>query len=223
MPPYLIVSAFAPELAPFRPDDHGRIALDATGRDVRAHAVGIGPVDAALGSARALAHFEPSFVVFSGTCGAYPGSGLRVGDVVVARAARFGDGALALGLGAMPEVQRRLLEPDRAWIDPFARAGARPEGVLTLASITTDAGLAAALARESGCACEHLEAFSVAAACDAASVAWACVLGVANLVGPGARAEWLRHHHEASRLAADVVRQALASMGAPGPNAAGGS
>ncbi|HEU4405915.1 MAG TPA: hypothetical protein VFS43_11665 [Polyangiaceae bacterium] len=214
MPPFLIVSAFGPELTPFRPDGQGRVELDAQRREALCVAVGIGPVDAALGSARALARVGPSFVVFSGTCGAYPGSGVAVGEVVVARSVHFGDGARALGLGAMPDAQRRRLEPEGGWAEPFRRAGARPADVLTLAAITTDARLAAELARESGCACEHLEAFAVAAACDAAAVPWACVLGVANLVGPGARAEWLRHHHDASRLAADVVRAGLAAMAA---------
>jgi nucleoside phosphorylase len=212
MAPFLIVSAFGPELSPFRPDDQGRVDLDAKRHGALSGAVGIGPIDAALGTARAVARFSPSFVVFSGTCGAYPEAGFGVGEVVVARSVHFGDGARALGLGAMPDAQRRRFDSEGRWIEPFARAGARPADVLTLASITTDAGLAAALARESGCACEHLEAFAVAAACDAAALPWACVLGIANLVGPGARAEWLQHHHEASRLAADIVLRALAEM-----------
>lgn len=215
MPPFLIVSAFAPELSPFCLNDQGKVDINTPrceARETFGSAVGIGPIDAALGSARALARFNPAFVVFSGTCGAYPGAGFGVGEIVVARSVHFGDGARALGLGAMPDAQRQRLEPQERWVESFARAGARLADVLTLASITTDAGLAAELARESGCSCEHLEAFAVAAACDAVAVPWACVFGVANLVGPGARAEWLRHHHEASRLAADVVRSALAEM-----------
>ncbi len=213
MPPFLVVSAFGPELAPFQPDREGRVAVDTLRCEVFAVAVGVGPVDAALGSARAIARYAPSFVVFSGTCGAYPGAGANAGEVVVARSVQFGDGACALGVGAMPDVQRRRLEPREAWVEPFRRAGARPLDVLTLAAVTTDAGLAAALARQSGCACEHLEAFAVAAACEGAGVPWACVLGVANAVGPDARDEWKLRHHEASRLAAGVVRGALAELG----------
>lgn len=210
MPPFLIVSAFDPELAPFQPDGEGRVDRDAMRHEALALAVGVGPVDAAVGTARALARLAPSLVVFSGTCGVYPGAAPPIGEVVVASALHFGDGACALGLGAMPTLVRRRLEPAAPWLEPFRRAGARPAEVLTLSSITTDLGLATALAQQA--ACEHLEAFAVASACEAAGVPWACVLGIANAVGPGARAEWLANHHEASRLAASVVRAALAAL-----------
>ena len=45
--------------------------------------VGIGLVEAALGAARAIDVHRPSEVVLLGTAGAYPGSGLEIGDVVV--------------------------------------------------------------------------------------------------------------------------------------------
>jgi futalosine hydrolase len=217
MPSFLVASAFAPELAPFEPDENYLLRIGALCHAPHGSALGIGPVAAALGAARALAARRPVFAVFSGTCGAYPGSTAAVGQVVVARTVHLADGAEALGLGAMPDAQERRLEPPAAWREPFQRAGARAADVLTLASITTDDALAAALGRGSPDACEHLEAFAFAAACEAAAVPWACVLGVANVVGAGARAEWSRNHHAASRLAADVVRAALVAIDAGPP------
>jgi nucleoside phosphorylase len=214
MRPFLVVSAFGPELAPFKPNSKGQVIHDAMRFETQAQALGVGPIDAAVGAARAIARLEPSFVVFSGTCGVYPGAAPRVGEIVVASALHFGDGASALGLAAIPAIVRRRLEPAAAWLTPFERAGARSVELLTLAAITTDAELATALARQS--ACEHLEAFAVASACEAAGVPWACVLGIANVVGPDARAEWLRNHHEASRLAAAVVLAGLAELDASG-------
>lgn len=212
MPLFLVVSAFGPELVAFKPNSEGRVGDGAARYEMRALALGVGPVDAAVGAARAITRLEPSFVVFSGTCGVYPGAAPRVGEVVVASALHFGDGACALGLAAMPEIVRQRLEPAAPWVAPFERAGARPADLLTLAAITIDAELAAVLARQS--ACEHLEAFAVASACEAAGVPWACVLGVANVVGPGARVEWRSNHHEASRLAAAVVLRGLAELDA---------
>ncbi len=67
----LFLAAFPPELA----------SLDAR---YDRETVGVGLVEAALGAARVIAEKKPSRVVLLGTVGAYPGSGLSIGDVVIA-------------------------------------------------------------------------------------------------------------------------------------------
>ncbi|HSZ80968.1 MAG TPA: hypothetical protein VLA14_01740, partial [Polyangia bacterium] len=67
---------------------------------------------------------------------------------------------------------------------------------------------ATALARRiatTGAALENLEAFAVARAAAAARVPFAAVLGVSNVVGPRAHAEWRANHLAASRAACHVV------------------
>jgi nucleoside phosphorylase len=93
-------------------------------------------------------------------------------------------------------------------------AGARAADVATTLAITVNDDAAGFIARESATEVEHLEAFAVAIACAAAGVAFAAVLGVANVVGARAREQWQANHHRAAARAASVVLQWLRD-GAP--------
>ena len=53
--------------------------------------IGVGPVNAAVAVTRRLAREVPSAIVLCGIGGAYPGSGLRVGDVACASMECYGD------------------------------------------------------------------------------------------------------------------------------------
>jgi nucleoside phosphorylase len=76
--------------------------------------------------------------------------------------------------------------------------------VATTLGVTVDEEAAACVAR-TGAEVEHLEAFSVASACEAARVAFVAVLGVSNVVGSSAREQWRAHHRAASCAAATEV------------------
>jgi nucleoside phosphorylase len=101
--------------------------------------------------------------------------------------------------------------------EALTREGAGSVDVATTLAITTDDALAARLADHTRCDVEHLEAFAVARACNARSIPLAVVLGVANIVGSGARAEWLENHRAAGDAAgAHVARWLeLGGLGAP--------
>lgn len=53
--------------------------------------IGVGPVNAAIAVTRRFARETPAAVVLCGIGGAYPGSGLRVGDVACASMESYGD------------------------------------------------------------------------------------------------------------------------------------
>ena len=53
--------------------------------------MGVGPVNAAIAVTRRLARETPAAIVVCGIGGAYPGSGLRVGDVACASMESYGD------------------------------------------------------------------------------------------------------------------------------------
>ncbi len=150
-------------------------------------ALGVGPLAAAAAATRFLLETRPEAVVFVGSAGAYP-SGPQVGSVVVSGALGLASTAVALGLGYQPQAPAVLSSDDgliAASALPFAR-------VLTVSAITTDAALMARFAPE--WEVEHMEAYAVAFACAEAGVPFAAILGIANRVGPGAHAEWLRNH-----------------------------
>ena len=203
----LVVSAWAPELERFR-----ELSSNVAGHGdaVETDAVGIGLVDATLGTTRCVMRHAPARAVFLGTAGAVPGAGLAVGDVVVARAHRLVDAAVLENRGAMP-FSPEGPAPDPVLLERLVAAGARPVVVATSPSVTTDDALAARLAGHHGCEVEHLEAFAFARACAAQGVPATVVLGIANIVGSGGRAAWRAHHVEASARAGELLARALAA------------
>jgi futalosine hydrolase len=195
----LLLAAFPPE-------------LESAPAELRTAAVGIGLVDAAIGTAK-VARDRPAgskHAILVGTCGAYPGSGLAIGDVVVGSRVFLADAGVSLGHGALVGSMGAPLALDASLRARLA-GGAREVDVATTLAITTDDALAASLARTTACAVEHLEAFAVARACQDAGLSLAVVLGVANEVGSRGRAEWQQNHRRAAANAIAYVVDGLRS------------
>jgi nucleoside phosphorylase len=212
----LVVAAFEPELTGL--DTVTSVAEDAFasplgGIVVVAAPVGIGLVEAALGTSSCLGAHAPRAVVLVGTCGAYPRAGLSIGDVVVARSALLVEPAVVRGTAALPEAisTRRGVHP--AILTGLARLGAPAVDVATTLAVTIDDTLAEQLAAKGEV--EHLEAFAVAAACAREGVPFAAVLGVANRVGANGRVEWRANHLAAGAAATRYVVRWIEG-GAPG-------
>jgi nucleoside phosphorylase len=192
----LVVAAFEPELHAIRE------ALP----EVPARAVGIGLVDAAIGTSSVVSELRPEVVVAIGTCGAFP-SRVRAGttrqtkvDVVVASEALLVDVASVMEKTAVPEAVASRVRTTETF-------GAKRElGIVaTTLGVTTDDEAAAAIARATKARAEHMEAFAIARACESLGVRCGIVLGVANEVGANGRAEWRQNHVEASARAAAFV------------------
>jgi nucleoside phosphorylase len=175
----LVLSAWDPEVAPL-----ARLlrAHPAEGKGVTLAAVGVGLVDAAVGAARAIAGAKPARVIFVGTAGVYP-SAVR---------------ALPIGTAALADEVRLISSA-------ALRGQAYAPAPLVSSAATTKAPSLARKLGATGAALENLEAFSVARAADAAGIPFAAVLGVSNVVGPNAHAEWRANHLAASRAACHVI------------------
>jgi futalosine hydrolase len=200
----LVVAAWEPELERFRAllprDLAASVVVDA---------VGIGLVDATLGMTRCISRHSPSHVLLLGTGGAAPGSGLEVGDVVAGSSVRLGDASVVEGRAAMPfgGEPTRL---DAAMTAALASSGAREATIVNTLGITTDDALAKTLAALGEV--EHLEAYGVARACEAATVPCAIALAVANIVGARGREEWRANHVASSTRAAEIAYSAVAKI-----------
>nr|WP_246363329.1 futalosine hydrolase [Deinococcus budaensis] len=163
---------------------------------------GVGPVAAALATARALASERFDLAVSAGIGGAYPGSGLRPGDLAVSGrivqadlGAQDGEGFLgleALGLSILPDAPHA--GDFGVWSDAAAlaaRVGARCGPLLTLSTVTGTSAQAQALAaRFPGALTEGMEGAGVAHAALLAGVPALELRGVSNPVGPRDRAGW---------------------------------
>jgi nucleoside phosphorylase len=193
----LVVAAWRPELR--------GLGRGPTERAV----VGVGPVEAALGTTRLLAELQPDAVILVGTAGAYPSAGqpAGIGQVIVARAITFVCSGTARGLSYLPGPMPQKARGDaRLRKDLAAAAGISPVDLACPPAITRSRAAAAALARLSGASAENLEAFAVARAAAAAGVRFAAVLGIANEVGPRAHLQWKTHGDAAARAACAAVR-----------------
>jgi futalosine hydrolase len=211
-PDVLIVAAFHPELAPLREALGDAMSARAGALFVTARAVGIGLPTAAVGTAMHVAELRPRAVVLVGTCGAYMGSELAIGDVVVPRRVRLVDAAVASGSAQFPEPMSIVIDTHRVLTQALAATGSRVADVATTLAITVDDAVAERIARAAGASAEHLEAYGVATACAARGVPFAAALGVANAVGARARAEWRVHHRSSAQAAADTVLRCLNTL-----------
>lgn len=165
-------------------------------------AVGVGPVRAAAGTARALAVQSPGFVVLVGTAGAYPG-GPEVGSVVAGATLGLETGVAGYGLGYVP-VPPPPLHTDEAL---RAAAGVEAADVLTVFAITTDPALAAS--HGGRWRVEHMEAYGVAWAAAEAGVPLLVLLGITNDVGPSAHAQWRAQRASVERAVREVCRRVI--------------
>jgi len=219
----LVLAAWEPEIAPLR-----RLARAVDPERLALGTVGVGPVEAAVGAAAAIAAARPARVIFVGTAGAYPRgrATAAIGTVAIAGELHLVSTAALRGDGYLPEplVTRTAASAslNAALVACGDRKTRAPQlGVACPLAVTRSATLGRQIAHATGAALENLEAFSVARAAAAAGVGAAtAVLGIANRVGPRGHQEWRAHHARASRAACRLIWSWLRASGL-GPHASG--
>ena len=172
----LVVCAVAQELAGLAP----RAGVDVV-------AVGVGPVEAALGTARALASRRYEAVVNAGIAGGFRDR-CTVGDAVVCSSEDYAELGLEDGTtfplpGGLELVRHEESDPEM--LAPFL-AGRIPVIVgrgVTSAIVTSTTSRALVLAHRFRADVESMEGFSVLRAARAAGVPAVEIRGVSNLVG----------------------------------------
>lgn len=173
---------------------------------------GIGKAAAAATAITLLSHHPAQALWLFGCGGAYPGSGLDLGDLALADAEIFGDEGVATGRGFRDlEAMRLPMRPDagplfnrwpvdralHAWARPLfeeqaqnsaTTLGSGPFVTVSTCTGTTDA--ATAMARRTGGICENMEGAAVALACRQLAVPLLEVRGIANRVEDYNPAAW---------------------------------
>lgn len=162
--------------------------------------LGVGKVNAAMTLAAFLtAHPEVKRVLLVGIAGAYPGSGLRVGDVALAAQEVQADlgtegGLEALGLPALELDGRRLynhLPADPVWTSQLhAQLGLLPRPFLTRDAVSETPEGAAELERRWGAVVENMEGAAVAQTALWWGIPWAELRAVSNLAGVRDKTRW---------------------------------
>lgn len=170
---------------------------------------GVGLIDAALGTAAAIARYRPDAIVFLGTCGAHSGSGLAVGDLVVASGAALGSGDIARGWMRLPKIMASRLQTDEVlsarFTDVATADGMAPRSawVSCTLGVTENDQLASALRGHDGSEAENLEVFPVLRA--AGDIPATALLGVTNIVGTGGGADWAANYRSMMMMLGALV------------------
>jgi futalosine hydrolase len=180
------------------------------GRSLVPLRTGVGAVNAAVALTRFLTEHRARAVVVCGVGGAYPGSGLKPGDVVCAESEIYGDlGAESLeGFLDMEALGMPLIEGDpplfnRLPVDLFPVTRRVP--FVTCATCTGTNGLAAALVARTGGAVESMEGAAIVHVARLMGVQVGEVRGISNMVGDRVRRRWRVSDSAAAACAAIVT------------------
>jgi futalosine hydrolase len=179
----LVICAVAAELRAF-----------ASRASVEVVAVGVGPVEAGIGTMRAIAQNKYRYIINAGIGGGFRGRA-KVGDAVAvtdecyAEIGLEGGGALNLPDGI---TLRERVSSDAALVTTYRTRveGARLGTGVTSATITTTDARAQNLAQRFAPAIESMEGFAVLAAAASANIPAIELRGVSNLVGDREKSEW---------------------------------
>jgi len=188
---------------------HGTLA----GQTVALQHSGVGKANAAAIAALLLETLRPEAVLCFGCAGAYPGSGLRIGDLILASEEVYGDeGALTSnGFLDMQSLGFHLVEAagGERWFNRFpadpellghshrqiaaqAKAGQRVtmSPLVTVSTCSGTAALGEELERRTGGLGENMEGAAVAQMCARFGVPFLEVRGVSNLVEERDLSRW---------------------------------
>jgi futalosine hydrolase len=184
----LICAATASETALLR-DRLGSMA------GIRIIETGVGPVNAAHAVTLALSQETPAQIVMCGIAGAYPTSGLQIGDVVCAECEIYGDlGAeSAQGFLSMAALGFAVVSGSTPLFNELPMSifpVARRERFVTLSTCTGTHDTALVIAARTGGAVENMEGAAVAHVALLHGIAVGEVRGISNLVTNRDKSSW---------------------------------
>lgn len=175
------------------------VATEMEGALLRPHfrmvVTGVGAVNAAYALTRAILRKRPEGIIVCGVGGAYPGSGLQIGDVVCANSECFGDlgssspaGFLdmhAIGLPLIPGA-----EPTYNVLPMQIYPAARRARFVTVNMCTGTDEAAHAVESRTGGAVESMEGAAVAQVAKLSSIPVGEIRGISNMTGRRDKSTW---------------------------------
>ena len=184
-------------------------------RDIRLIVTGVGPVNAAHAVTIAIVREQPASIVVCGIAGAYPGSGLNIGDVVSAASECYGDlganspaGFIDMRAMGFPVIEGPPPIFNELPMQVFPTA-ARARFV-TVTSCTGTEETARAIAARTGGAVENMEGAAIAHVAYLHGVPVGEVRGISNLVTNRDTSAW--RIKEAAQAAQEAVLEWMARL-----------
>jgi futalosine hydrolase len=154
---------------------------------------GVGKANAAYSTGLFIERFSPDIIYLIGIGGAYPSSGLNIGDIVIGEKEIYGDEGLALkdGFHTMQEIglpvlvidgidyfnEFQLLVPEK--LNTFKSKG----NFVTVSSCTGSLEKAFAIEKKFKAICENMEGAAVAHICKLYGITPVEIRGISNIIG----------------------------------------
>jgi futalosine hydrolase len=157
--------------------------------------MGVGPVNAAIAVTRRLAREVPATIVVCGIGGAYPGSGLRVGDVACASMESYGDlgAATPTGFLDMKALGFPVINGPTPIYNDLSMQIFPVEAQRKFVTVSTCSGtdaVARAIEARTGGGVENMEGAAVAHVAHLYGVAVGEVRGISNMVTDRDTSAW---------------------------------
>jgi futalosine hydrolase len=181
------------------------VSWNFSGKDIVYIVSGMGKVNAAHAATVLLERFSPRLVILFGVGGAYPSSGLKVGDVVAAEKEIYGDeGVLTpqgfretdfIGIPLLEKGGKRYfnefpLLPPPLSLGAGRGAEVRFGGFVTVSTCTGARDRAEELEKRLGAICENMEGAAVAQICAMYDTKLIEIRGISNIVEDRDRRKW---------------------------------
>jgi purine-nucleoside phosphorylase len=208
----LVLSAWEPELVELR-----RLLNVTKASTLITACAGVGLVEAAMGAALSISREQPEAVLFVGTAGLYKNRlpGVEVGDVVAACELRLWSAVVAAGRAYFPSPLPALLQPTAEMLRLADRLEMPLAKVACPLGISTQAKRSPRIPRDAAPDVENLEAFAVGRAATRLGLPFMAILGISNLVGPSAHAQWKKHAGAAAEAACRMAYTFIAESRRP--------
>lgn len=204
----LVVAAGAPDLIGLRPHLGDKLSGTVRGLVVNSKVVGFGHAAAGSTTTRGLLALKPRAVVMVGSCGVYPGlPTYQPHDLVVAPRVIALDHAVIQGGSEWPTPMTTTIDASPPMVAGLSAGRARTHVAIVASplAMTRSDSLSARIPSVAGAHVENTDVFGVAMAASGANVPFACVLGVANIVGSTGHSDWQQFQREAVTQAANAV------------------
>jgi futalosine hydrolase len=153
---------------------------------------GIGKTNAAHGATLLIERFQPAFICVIGVAGAYPSTGLAVGDIVIGEKEIYGDEGLLLETGIKPMNAIGLPFVVIDGVRYFNKFPLHmPEGlrdhrikgpIITISACTGTLKRGLEIETEFGALCENMEGAAVAHVCLLNNVPATEIRGISNVI-----------------------------------------
>ena len=166
---------------------------------------GIGQTNMAMQLTRLLLEHTPQAVMLCGCGGAYPGSGLKIGDLALATAEIFGDTGVETASGFVPFEQLNIpqnarltpplqqtltLDPKLLHLAQNCLTSARSGSFVTVNCCSGQEQLSRNLRQRTGGICENMEGAAAARVCAEFDCPLLEVRGISNPTGTHDKAHW---------------------------------